>query len=324
MPETIDYQTTGVESAITKSKALTSSINGLDAAWNKYSTSMSASGKLGGGVFSKLSSGGATGLGGAVQSAVAFASVSKIMDKLLSGKVRDFFAKAVAEDVRRYKNIGSSIASALRPVSSFVAKTARATTLDAGLRAGVFFDKYLKNIKMPKLSLPKLPNFLRLGLIESRIVATITKRTLGQLLGKTPLSILIGIPLLLAMLDTRVSDWIGKKASQFSNWVSKKVEVAYKFYSSAFGSFRRGLARLTNNPYYAGRQFDVAEAMKQNTPAQQRKFIEEEVKKLKDSDAEELIRKTRKELTDLFNAENLKRNQEILALRDAMVYQGRL
>jgi hypothetical protein len=386
MALTIDYGLNGSEAFISKTAKMAGSVKALDGAWAKYHKTVSSggvgklinSGKGGG-------SGGGGGAGGILQNAATFYTVSKVMERLMSDRMKLWFASLVRSDVEKYKNIGKGIGKLLKPITDNIKNNTSLMYDSFKLSANVLKDQLKGNyrdlvskgkvgisrlgrkgtllsravgiklfgrgpamaigkfLKAPGGALgkvgrgliKKLPGGVRLAAIEGAMYARFAGKRFGgivknlikggmNLLTKTPLSLLVAGPLFFAMLDSRVSEWLDKKIQTVVdalgdafNWTVKKV-------GDVWSGFTVALARITDNPYYAGSQVNYTKAAQANTPQQQKDFIESEVKRLKDADMEEFVRVEIKRMNDFFEKENAKRNKEIMGIQSLMMKQGRL
>jgi hypothetical protein len=126
------------------------------------------------------------------------------------------------------------------------------------------------------------------------------------------------------MLDERFSAMVSKFVNTVVDGISNGISKAVGWLGQMWSGFKMGLARFTNNAYYAGSQVNKEMALRQYTPEQQKNYIKSEEKRLESEDLEEFVRRTRKELIELYQKENEKRNQQIQNVQDIMIQQGRL
>ena len=338
----IDFSMNGAEAVAAKANNLAKSMGKLESAWSKYNRSVANksvqrlfSGKGGG------KSGGSTAAS-ILGSAATFLTIQKIMEKLVGDKVKDWTTALVNEDIKRWKAIGKGISNFVTPIMKRVALR--------GLIATAYLNQ-LMNITggggklLSRLSAyasgaggliagfaarqyKKLPGGLRLGITEGIMGATVFGRLIKTIVrtiaGKTPISLMAAAVAGAVLMDERAYNALGKLFDRISNGVGRGVTYISDKVSSLWGGFKIGLARFTNNAYYAGSQVNRAEALQKLTPEQQLQYIASEEKRLRDSDWEEFIIRTRKELMELFETENKKRNEQIIGIYDSMVYQGRL
>lgn len=338
-----DYGITGADQFVSKTKMMTSSVKALDGAWNKYNKSIAASSNI------KSMMGGGKSGGSIIQSLIAFSIVGKVMEKLMGDTLKNWFAKLVKSDVEKYKNIGKSLGKFLKPVTDnlranmkLVADGARTIGRDiygggrylgrrsmllgrmAGRRAVAFGGaaKALYN---------KAPAAMRLAVIEGTIIARVAGKMLGPIIKsafnivtKTPVSMLVTAPLLLAGLDSRLQDMINKKIEWVVNKISGLLSATADGVGYIWNGFKVGLARVTNNPYYADSQVNWGNAARAKTPEQQKAFMESEKKRLTEADLEEFVQAEFKRMTKFFLDENDKRSREVARIQDFMMRQGRL
>ena len=328
----IDVNMIGAESVASKANNLAKSMGRLESSWSKYNRSIS-SGKMGGGGFFKNIKGGGSGAVGLIQGAAAFVTVQKIMEKLMGDKVKEWSANLIKEDLKRWKAIGSGVAKFISPMTQNIA--ANMKLLQMGMSqmlkgAAKGLKDIISQANFPALfaGAGKLGNRIKksmgIAYVEGKIIGKIFGTSLRQILSKTPISLLIGLPLLTAALDERVSKWLNEKIE----WAIEKVTTGVTNIINGVGylwsGFKMGLARATNNAYYTGSQVNRDAALKNITPSQQTNYINSEIKRLQDEDLEEFVIRTKKELIELFESENKKRNEEIRGIQEIMISQGRL
>jgi hypothetical protein len=344
-----DYGITGADQFVSKTKVMTSSVKALDGAWNKYSKSIAASSNM-----KSMIGGGKGGSGGGIiQSLVAFSIVGKVMEKLMGDTLKNWAAKLVKSDIEKYKNIGKSIGKFLKPVTDNLRANMKlaadgARTIGRDIYGG---GRYLgrrgaliarmAGRKVASLGgvaskvLSKAPAAMRLAVIEGAIYAKVASRMFGKmiqplikgaisLITKTPISMLVTAPLLLAGLDSRLQEMMNNAINFVVSKIGSLISSAADGVGTIWNGFKVGLARVTDNAYYADSQVNWKAASQANTPQQQKAFMEAEKKRLTEADLEEFVNAEFKRMTKFFKEENEKRSKEIGRVQDMMIKQGRL
>jgi hypothetical protein len=157
-----------------------------------------------------------------------------------------------------------------------------------------------------------------------RPVVQAAMKTIGFIFKRTPLGLLLGLATFGALLDERVSKFLSQKIAQFGEFVSEQATMITTYWSARWKDLRKALARFSGNAYYANSELDVAKAQKQLTPTEQKRFLENEVMRLQREDAEELIKRTKKEIKEYFDKMNEIQNNKFDGIVDVMRYEGRL
>jgi len=327
----IDFNMTGAEAVTSKANNLAKSMGRLESAWSKYNRSVSK-GSLGGGFLSGIGkSSGGSAAASLIGSAAAFITVQKIMEKLMGDKVKEWSTSLIKEDIKRWKAIGKAIGNFISPLTNNIRANLRLLKEGFKYAARGVADGFRSVMSQAGWSLGGGKLFKRAGVLGKRLIGSPGRQMVGQVASmarfiftKTPISLMIGAVLGTILLDERISKAVGDFMSTIIGGITNGVSKAFEWVGNLFSKMRMGLARVTNNAYYTGSQVNRASALQQLTPDQQSAYIKSEEKRLIDEDLEEFVIRTRKELLNLFEIENEKRNKEILGIQEIMIYQGRL
>jgi hypothetical protein len=341
----IDFNMKGAEAVASKANNLARSMGALESSWSKYNRAVSK-GSIGGGLFSKVakSAGGASGAS-LIGSAVAFMTVQKVIEKLTGDAMKNWAASQVKDEMLRWGKTLRSISFGLdRVVGKAVGRIGNFIK-SSKLSMMTFSREIAESFKIGYSALKQsiaLSGVGRLGIKAARFGKGVDRLAYGALgttvsrqirtlanaakyiLKTLPFRTLIGAMLAGAMLDERFSAMVSKFVNTVVDGISNGISKAVGWLGQMWSGFKMGLARFTNNAYYAGSQVNKEMALRQYTPEQQKNYIKSEEKRLESEDLEEFVRRTRKELIELYQKENEKRNQQIQNVQDIMIQQGRL
>lgn len=360
MALTIDYGLNGAESFVSKTAKMAGSVKALDGAWKKYGKTMDSI-RSASAIKSLGSGGGGGGAGGIIQNAAIFYSVGKIMERLMTDRMKSWFASLVKSDVEKYKAIGRGIGRLINPMTRSIAANTSLMYDSFKLSAGVLktqMKDMVANTKvsigrlgkrgtlfaraagikllgrgpamkvgaaLSSMSMKKLPAGLRLAAIEAAMYTRVAGNLITKVIPKlVPFSLLIAAPLVMAMLDSRIQAWLERKIQMVVDALSKAITYVAKGTEFIWTKFTDTLARTFNNPYYTGSKFNQEAARKAQTPGQQSDFMASHKRQLEQDDMEELVKVEMARMKVFFDKENAKRAKEIEHVQDMMIKQGRL
>lgn len=349
----IDINMNGADAVASKATRLSRSMTGLESAWSKYNRA-SRSGNIGGGILSGVgrTAGGAVG-GSVIGGAVAFVAIEKLISSLMTDAVKNTIKKLVASDIAKWKYIFDKISTSIKPitlalskafryvaeqvriisaVSSELASMAALSMRMAALRMRIGITSAASSIigkggreMAGKASGAVASNVAVIGAMKyAKVIVNFVRKQIATIIRRVPLLTAVVVAVSLLMMDERISKWASKTMKSIIGGITIAIAKTVEGIGSIWGGFKMGLAKVTRNAYYANSQVNRGEAAKQHTPEQQTRYLRDESARLAGDNMKFMIKRTKDELMDIFNAVNEKRNIEIAGIQELMIANGRL